>query len=157
MQKAKVIVISSKKVVRGGVASILNSAEHLEVIGREGADAFKEAYRLQPDLLVYEISSSSEEEYVVLTKLKDLCGWTKVIIFSSFPLKGEDFKRFLGICDSYLQGPLLPGFLLKAVELACYSGYFFYLGSSNEIKPELMSGEDNLLPVVFGGKEQNEK
>ncbi|MHB8158828.1 MAG: response regulator [Desulfocucumaceae bacterium] len=156
MQKVKVIVVGNKKVIRGGVASILNSAEHLEVVGREGADAFKEAYKLQPDLLVYEISSSEEEQYSTLTRLKDLCGWTKIIIFSSFPLKGEEFKKFLGICDSYLQGPLLPGFLLKAVELACYSGYFFYLGSSNEIKPEL--GEvQNLPPIKFPGKDQYEK
>lgn len=156
MQKVKVIVVSDKKVVRGGVASILNSAEHLEVVGREGADAAKEAYRLQPDLLFCEIRSSDEEEYQVMKRLKDLCGWTKIIIFSSFPLNRDDFKKFLGICDSYLQGPLLPGFLLKAVELACYSGYFFYLGS-NEIKPEAKIEVQKLLPVRFPGKDQYEE
>lgn len=149
MQKVRVIVTCKRKVVRGRVASILNSAEYLEVVGREGADVLKEAYKFQPDLLVYEITSNDEDEYEVLKKIKDLCGWTKIIIFSGFPLKRESFKKVLDICDGFLQGPLLPGFLLKAVELACYSGFFIFLGSSKDIKPELRLEVQNVLPVKF--------
>lgn len=149
MQKVRVIVTCKRKVVRGRVASILNSAEYLEVVGREGADVLKEAYKLQPDLLVYEISSTDEDEYEVLKKIKELCGWTKIIVFTGCTLKKESFKNMLEICDGFLQGSLLPGFLLKAVELACYSGFFIFLGSSRDITPELKLEVKNVLPLRF--------
>lgn len=149
MQKVKVIVTSRRKVARGGVALIINSAQNLEVVGKEGANILEEAFELQPDLLVYELFSTGDDEYEVLCKLKETCTWTKIIIFSAGPLHNDNLKRFLGICDGYLQGPILPGFLLKAVELACYSGYFFFLGSSKDIKPQTKEKVQMVLPENF--------
>ncbi|MTI80487.1 MAG: response regulator transcription factor [Firmicutes bacterium] len=149
MQKIRVMVTCNQKVVRGGVALIINSAEYLEVVGNEGAEVVKEASELQPDLLVYELGSTEDDEYQVLKKLKEFCGWTKLIIFNSVTLSKEDLKRFMNICDGYLQGPILPGFLLKAVELSCYSGYFFFLGSSRGIQLETKEEVQRALPEDF--------
>jgi len=49
--------------------------------------------------------------------IEQICGWTK-----------------LNVCDGFMQDPLLPGILLRGVELACLSGYFFFLGLPNDIK-----------------------
>ncbi|KJS12588.1 MAG: hypothetical protein VR67_08800 [Peptococcaceae bacterium BRH_c8a] len=152
MQKVKVIVTSNRKVIRGGVALIINTAQNLEVVGSEGADVLKEAYELQPDLLFYELVSTQDSEYEVLCKFKETCSWTKLILFSAGPLNKESLKKFLGLCDGYLQGPILPGYLLKAVELACYSGYFFFLGSSKDIKPETKEKVHMALPENLSGK-----
>jgi DNA-binding NarL/FixJ family response regulator len=133
MQKVRGMVSCEGKVVRDGIASILNSIKNFEVVGLEGSDILKEAFELQPDLIVYELQSLEKSEYETIKELKELCSWTKVIIFSSHPVNRKRLNKFLENCDGYLQGPLLPGFLLKAVELACYSGYFFFLGSPRDI------------------------
>lgn len=134
MQRVKVIVASGLKVAHGKMTSILNSTDRLELVGRNGADVLEEACEYQPDLLVYELSSYEEEDYSLLSKIKNRCSWTKIIVFSATPLQNNNFRRLLDVSDGYMHGPLLPGFLLKAVELACYSGYFLYLGSSKYIE-----------------------
>ncbi|MHB8986463.1 MAG: response regulator [Eubacteriales bacterium] len=151
MQKVRVLVTSEREVIRGGLAQILNSADNLEVVGREGADILEEAYELQPDLLVHRLFSTDDGEYNLLEKVKSLCKWTKIIIFTVRPLNRENLKKFLGICNGYFQGPILPDFFLRAVELVCYSGYFFFLGSSKDIKPEIKDEVQNALPVNFLG------
>lgn len=133
MQRIRVIVSSQHKVVRSGVALILNATPNLKLIGDEGADILKECFKLQPDLLVYELTSTGNEEYETLSKLNRLCSWTKIILFSTKPFGKEDLRRFFCFCSGYLQGPILPGFLLKAMELACYSGHFFFLGPSKDM------------------------
>ncbi len=132
MQKVRVMVSSEHKVVRNGIASIINSSQSLEVVGREGIDVLEEAFNMQPDLLVHELGSADNNEFELLKKIKAICNWTKIIVFTSDPLSEDKLVLLLSICDGYLQGPVLPGFFLKAIELACYSGYFFYLGSSRK-------------------------
>lgn len=152
MQKVRVIAACKRKVVRNRVALILSSAENFEVVGRKGADVLEEVAELQPDLLVYELCSIDDSEYEVLRKLRELCGWTKIIVVNAYPVKKEIREKFLGICDGYLQEPILPGFLLKALELACYSGHSFFLGSLRDIKAEMKEEEQNVLPVDFSSK-----
>lgn len=133
MQKVRSLICYDQKVVRDGLALIFNSSQNIEVVGREGADVIDEAFRLQPDLLVHELNTISESEFELLRKLKNLCGWTKIIVLTSQPLTKECLISLLGICDGCLQGPVLPGFLLKAIDLACFSGHFFFLGSSKKM------------------------
>lgn len=135
MHKIKVIVAGRLVVSGSGMAAILNSAEKLEVVGTEGFSVLDEAFLLQPDLILYVMYSDDKSEYDLLKKLKDLCGWTKIMVFTPIPVKTDTLVKLLDICDVYLQGPMLPGFLLRAVELAYYSGYF-YLGSPREARSE---------------------
>ncbi|MBF7083262.1 response regulator transcription factor [Desulfallas sp. Bu1-1] len=152
MQKVRVIVAKNGQVVCGGVAMILNSAENLEIVGHEGNAVLEEAFVLQPDLLVYELSQPFAGDYETLGKVKKLCGWTKIILYSASSLDANCLRKFLVLCDGYLQGPILPGFLLKAVELACYSGYFFFLGFSKDIKPESKAELQLAIPENFSGE-----
>ena len=150
MQKVSLIVTNKRKVVRSGMALILASAENFEVVGCEGADVLEEAAKLQPDLLVYELSSITDVEdieYDMFMKLKNLCGWTKIIIISEQPIEKETQKKFLDICDGYLQHPILPSFLLKALQLVCYSGHFFFLGSLKHIVEEMQEEKRDIFLV----------
>lgn len=136
MQKVRGMVAIEGKTVRDGISSILSSIKGFEIVGREGANILKEAFELQPDVIVFELDQGQEEDYKTLCKLKELCGWTKIILYSAIPFDNKSLSKFFKKCDGYLQGPLLPGYLQKAVELACYSGHFFFLGSSKEIDLE---------------------
>ncbi len=136
MQKIKCMVASNNKVIRDRVALILSSAKNIEIIGNKGVDAVQEAFELQPDLLVYELVPEESNDFEVLTKIKNLCGWTKLILFSTIPLKKKNLEDYLSICDGYMQGPLLPSCLIKSIELACYSGFFFFQGFAKDIKAE---------------------
>lgn len=136
MQRIKCLVASRNTVVRDGVAQILNSSKDINIIGSKGTEAVKGAVELQPDLLVYVLCPGESNDFEVLTKIKNSCNWTKLILFSPVSLKKEVLEQYLSICDGYMQGPLLPGFLLKSLELACYSGYFFFLGFVGDIRPD---------------------
>ena len=130
------MVASKNIVVRDGVALILNSSNSINIIGSKGTEAVKEAIELQPDLLVYVLCPGESNDFEVLTKIRNSCSWTKLILFSPVSLKKKILEQYLFICDGYMQGPLLPGFLLRSLELACYSGYFFFLGFAGDIKPD---------------------
>ena len=131
---------------------ILHAIKNFEVIGRDGSDVLKEASDLQPDLLIYELRSVELNGYYDnLSKLRAACSWTKIILFSANPIERESLQKFIGICDGYLQGPLLPGFLQKAVELACYSGHFFFLGSSRDITNSRNGNEADFLSRKLEG------
>jgi len=136
LHKVRVLVACQHKVVRDGVALIFNAAENLEVVGCDGAGVLKEAVELQPDLLIYSLHSAGNDEYEELKELKGQCGWTKIIVFTTRPLSSDITKRFCSVCSGYVQGPILPGFLVKAVELAYHAGYFVFLSSQMDIKTE---------------------
>ena len=138
VQKVRVLVSRDLKVICSGLALLFNNNSQFELVGREGYDVVEESALMQPDLLIYE-PSKSIREMEVLTNLKSLCVWTKLIIFTTIPVGRENLKQYVAICDGYLQGPVLPGFFLKAVELVCFTGCFFYLGPSQEIKEEIIS------------------
>ena len=133
MQKVRVLVTCQSKIVRSGVAAILESISNMEVVGNESAGLMEEAFEQQPDLLVYELSQI-EEDFKVLMKLKEICGWTKIIAFGTQPIKAEYTYSLLGLCDGYIQGPIMPGFFIKALELSCYTGYFFFLDPQRQLR-----------------------
>lgn len=145
MQKIKVIVTCNRKVIRGGVALIFDSAQYLEVIGQEGSDVINEAYQLQPDILIYKLCLIEDIDYEILSNVKKLCNWTKIIIFTDRPLENYKFEKYTGICNGYLQGPILPGFLFKALELVCYSNCFFFLGNLKNIKNDKIKDTSKIV------------
>ncbi len=145
MQTIRCIVTCRRSVVRTGMALIFNAFENMEVVGREESDLLEEAFLLQPDLVMYGLCrvqeddcqalEKLEDEYQALEKLKELCRWTKVIVFSPDPLAGEEIAGLAGVSDGYIQVPLLPRLLHWAVELACSTGCFLYLGFIQSMKP----------------------
>lgn len=138
MQKVRVLVSRDLKVICSGLALLFNNKSEFELVGREGYDVVEESALTQPDLLIYE-PSKTVKEIEILTNIKSYCVWAKLIIFTTKPVGRENLKQYMAICDGYLQGPLLPGFFLKAVELVCFSGCFFYLGSSQAIQEEIIN------------------
>lgn len=128
MPKVSVIVTKECRVTRSGLALIISSAENLEVVGREGGNILNEAQEFQPDLVLYEINRFDIEQLDVLRELKQKCAWTRVIIYASIYVEKSSMNSILTACDCYLQGPLIPGYLMKAVDLACFSGSFLFLG-----------------------------
>lgn len=107
---------------------VLNFAEGIEILGREGANLLEEAAEIQPDLILYVLYTSDNSINEKLSELKSLCNWTRIIVFAASPISKESFNKVLRVCDGYIEGPILPGYLLKALELACYSNYFFFMG-----------------------------
>ncbi|MTI83696.1 MAG: hypothetical protein FH756_07285 [Firmicutes bacterium] len=136
MGRVRVIVARQGKVVRSGVACILSVSENLDIIGDEGAGLLDEAVRVQPDMVVYQLFSEDEDYSKIISKLKEMCSWVKLVIFSPCQLNRNDLRYIFSICNGYIQGPILSGFFLQALELACYTGRFLFLGLAEDIKIE---------------------
>lgn len=136
MKTVKVMVAFNGRVIKDGLASIISANNSLVLTGIEGSDLLEEASRLQPDLVVYQLSSLDDNQYQLLGKLKNSFSWTKLLIFSGDLVPQQYIKELFSVCDGFLQGPVLPRFLLTAVELVCYSGHFFFLGSPKMVQPK---------------------
>lgn len=93
MPKIRVVVANMNKVVSGRIASILDIDRSFELVGREGQNLLGEILKLQPDLLVYKVSDIEEGDLEVLRKIKNSSSWTKVVIFSTVPVKTEGLKE----------------------------------------------------------------
>lgn len=138
MHKVRGMVSCEGKVIRDGIALILGSIKNFEVLGRDGGDILKEAFDLQPDLILYKLHDpETDEDEQLLVKLRESCSWTKIILLGAGPMNCRSLQKYIGLCNGYLQRPLLPGFLHKAVELACYSQHFFFLGSTKELSNQI--------------------
>jgi DNA-binding NarL/FixJ family response regulator len=136
MQKIRGMVSSKGNVTREGVALILNGIKNFEIVGQDGSDILKDAFEIQPDFILFELNGTEndmEAHEETLHQLRNSCSWTKIILYSSNHLHIQKINKFSELCDGYIQGPLMPGFLQKAIELACYSGRFFYLGSPKDL------------------------
>lgn len=149
MNRLRVIFACNQKISRSGLALILSSLENLEVVGEDGDSLLKGALKLQPDLVIYKLLSTTESEYLILKQLRSLCCFTKLIIFTPSLVERESIKRFLQICDGFLQGPILPGQLLKAIEFSYYSTSFLFLGSAKHIRPVMNENTGSILPLDF--------
>jgi len=136
MGKVRVIVARQGKVVHSGIACILNASENLHIIGDEGSGLLDEAVKVQPDLVVYQLLSANEDFWKTLSALKENCNWVKLVVFSPCQLKRSDLRNIFSISNGYIQGPLLSGFFLRALELACYTGRFLFLGLAEDIQIE---------------------
>lgn len=132
MKNINVIAAQENKVLRDGLALILATKNSISLVGREGVDVLSEATRLQPDLVVIELSAASDAEYELVKQIYYQCRWTRVFIFTLSPLVLEDIRRFLPVSHYYVQGPILPGHLLELVELACFSNRFFVIAPNGE-------------------------
>lgn len=146
MKNIKAIVCQGQRVVQGGLALILNNRENIHVVGHPGAAVLEEVITLQPDLLVYELTSIDDEGYEHLKQLHELCHWTKLLLYTVVPYNLAELKRFFPFCHSYVQGPLLPGLLIKLVELATFSSSFLYLAPSNKTNGDVYLELDPVIP-----------
>lgn len=126
MRNIKAIVGHQGKITYSGLALILGAKEDITIVGREGANILQEAVQLQPDLLIYELSSAEDDEYELIQQIYRFCRWTKVLLYARVSIPREDIKRFYCISHGYAQGPILPGNLIKLVELLCFGELLLY-------------------------------
>ncbi len=145
MQRVRALVAAQGKVTRKGLASIIGASNILDVVGNDREELVKEALELQPDLIVYELTPCEESEYNFLRQLRKKFLWTKIVVFASFESRQGCIKSYMGDMDGYIQGPLLPGYLIKALELICFSGHFLYLGHANILGDDVLD-VDVLVP-----------
>lgn len=135
MQKVRGMVSSKEKVTRKGIALILNGIKNFEIVGRDSSDILQEVFEIQPDFILFELNGADVQEYEeILHQLRMNCSWTKIILYSCNNLNIQKINKFSQLCDGYIQGPLMPGFLQKAIELVCYSGRFFFLGARKDLE-----------------------
>lgn len=120
MQQIRLVIMCEPRGIRRGLSAIFASADSFKVMGEVGCgpDSIAEAQKIQPDVIIVEIAAE-EEIGKLLLLVKESCPYTKVLMFIKNDTVSEARAAILAGADGCLSKTMLPGHLVKAVELTC--------------------------------------
>lgn len=138
MRKISILVADDHQILRDLLVNLLKSKENLEVISEaaDGYQALQEALRLQPDLVILDISLPKLNGIEVAKQLKNQAPAIKTIILTMH--KSEDFVRsaYQAGVRAYLLKENALEELLHAIEVVINGGIHI----SDQIAPLIISG-----------------
>ncbi len=85
MNKSRILIADDHALMREGLRALLSRQPDMEVVGEagDGAVAVKLAIRLQPDILLMDISMPNLDGVEATFQLKQVCPQTRVVVFTA--------------------------------------------------------------------------
>lgn len=130
MHQIRLFVLCESQGVRRGLSSIFASENSFVVVGESGfdPDSLAEAQKIQPDVILCEFKPG-EESLETIRLIKEACPYTRVFAFMDTDDLHELPAAIAAGIDGCLPRTMLPGHLVKAVDLACRTGILCLPGS----------------------------
>ena len=127
MQPFRLLIVNNIQAVRSSWASIFSSRSGFTIVGEvDELNDFSYIQHLQPDVILIGLKSYQDKVTDVVGKIKKICPWTLVIVFSDQEDNTDILSVFVAGADGYLKKPILPADLVRAIELTCRSGICFF-------------------------------
>lgn len=134
MQAFRILIVNSIQTVRSSWSSIFSSRGGFKVVGElDELNDFNSILLLQPDVILIGLKSYGDQVADIVTKIKEICPWTLVIVFSELEENSGILSVLVAGADGYLKKPILPVDLVRAIELTCRSGICFFPRSAKEL------------------------
>ena len=126
MKRVRVLLVDDHPLVREGIRLALN-APGFQVVGEaaDGPDGFNEAVRLQPDVVVMDISLPGESGLSVTTRLLQALPATRVLMLSVYHQAEYVLEAVRIGAHGYLLKDTLPADLREAVRTVANGGTHF--------------------------------
>jgi two-component system response regulator NreC len=123
MNKLHILLADDHKIMRGGLRLFVNEQADMEVIGEadNGVEAVSLAERLQPDVVVMDISMPKLNGLKATQKLKELCPAVKVLILTRHTDNGYLQELLEAGVNGYVLKQSASDELLRAIH-AVFSG-----------------------------------
>ncbi|TFH55466.1 MAG: response regulator transcription factor, partial [Candidatus Zixiibacteriota bacterium] len=113
MPKIRVLLIEDNRLLREGIAKMLNAEADMKVISSSGnGDAFKKAKELTPDVVLLDLGLKNQNSLTVVGSIKKQFPETHVIVMDLVPAHAEvaEFVR-AGVAGFILKDATLRDFL----------------------------------------------
>jgi len=123
MNQIQIFIISDNQGMRQGLSSIFTPYDSFQItgMGRCAEETFNSIQQTQPDVILYGLETG-EDVTAVIHMIKEVCPYTKVIVFGTSKTEEEVRTAIhLGI-DGCIPGAMLPRYLVSAIELTCKTG-----------------------------------
>lgn len=124
MHQIRLLVMCDSLVVRRSLAVIFASDSNFVVVGETECDSgsITEAKKLQPDAILGKIPPDDEKGITLIGQLKEACPYSRMFVFIDNDYNWEAYIALAAEVDGWLSKSMLPGDLVKAVELTCRAG-----------------------------------
>lgn len=140
MQAFRLLIVNNIQAVRSSWASLFSSRGGFLVVGEiDEINDFDFVQHLQPDVVLIGLKSYENKDMQIVSKIKEICPWTLVIIFSELEENSGILAALVAGADGYLKKPILPADLVTAIGLTCRSGICFFPRSAKEFLPKTIA------------------
>jgi DNA-binding NarL/FixJ family response regulator len=156
MSKVKLLVVDDHPMLRGGIVSLFNNAENLEVIAEaaNGAEAIQFVQKDKPDVVLMDINMDGKLDVLTTEEIKTKWPDVKVVAFSMHE-EVQVIRRMLKAgASGYLLKNASHQELVKAIETV-QRGENYYSQEVVEIMTNSLSpdGED-MSDIVLSNREK---
>lgn len=127
MKKIKVLLAEDHTIVRKGLCSILESDSNIVVVGEasNGNEALAEAKKINPDIIVLDISMPLLNGLEVAWQLSRILPDIKILILSMHDSEEMVFKSLEAGAKGYILKKAVPDELIAAIKMLFYGKTYF--------------------------------
>lgn len=157
MNNVKLLVVDDHPMLRGGMVSLFNSVNHLDVIGEaaNGAKALECIEKERPDVVLMDINMDGKLDVVTTEQIKQNWPEVKVIAFSMHEEK-QVIKRMLKAgASGYLVKSASHEELIKAIDTVVRGESYYSQEVLDTMTQSITSDEEDLHEnVVLSSREK---
>ena len=121
-----VLIVDDYPIWREGIAAILSTDSHLEIVGQVGTgqEALDLAFELRPDVILLDVNLPDMNGIQVAHLLKESPLKTKIIIMTAYDDQIQLLHVMQAGCHGYLGKDIVPSVLVKAI-LGVTENFYF--------------------------------
>lgn len=144
MPKATVFLVDDHAVVRVGVKALLEAAGDFDVVGEAGTglDALREIARLNPDLVLMDITLPDMTGLEALAQIKDAAPKVQVVVLTMHQDEDYFFRALQAGAAGYVVKGSGSEDILSAMRAAQQGGVFLYPSLAKTLIARRLPGED---------------
>jgi two-component system, NarL family, nitrate/nitrite response regulator NarL len=119
--KSTVLLVDDHPLLRKGVSQLLELEDDIEVIGEaaNGADAVVQALKLDPDLILLDLSMKGMDGIETLVALRDADVSSRIVVFTVSDDRTDVISALKSGADGYLLKDTEPEELVESIHRAC--------------------------------------
>lgn len=116
-----VLLVDDHPLLRKGVSQLLELEDDIEVIGEaaNGADAVVQALKLDPDLILLDLSMKGMDGIETLVALRDADVSSRIVVFTVSDDRTDVISALKSGADGYLLKDTEPEELVESIHRAC--------------------------------------
>jgi len=152
-KKNTVLIVDDHPLFREGLKSILARRSGFEVVGEagNGAEGFRKAKKLKPDLVVMDLSLPDQSGIEVTHKIRSLLPETRVMVLSMHAKIDYITEAFRKGATGYVVKESATEKLMECLETVSRGEYFIDSSLSHKVVKSLMESDERERKITDAG------
>lgn len=146
--KRRIVIAEDHTILREGLRALFSQRPGLEVVGeaKDGRDAIRCAERLEPDLLLLDLSMPGMNGLEALREIKGRCPKTKVLVLTVHDTEEHVLEALRSGANGYVLKDANQAELMMAVETVLVGKSYLSPGVSAKVIEGFLEGKKGLKP-----------